>query len=392
VPAAGVNASRARYSSIVIDAASGTVLSEYNADAQTYPASLTKMMTLYLTFDALERKALAAEQSLPVSVHAANQEPTKIDLVAGEEVTVRNLILGLVTQSANDAAVVLAEGLAGSEPAFAARMTDTAHALGMDGTNFANASGLPNDEQVTTARDLAKLARALNRDFPRQYRFFATEEFVFRGETITNHNHLMKTFAGMDGIKTGFIRASGYNLAASAVRDGRRLIGVVMGGKSAIARDVRMAALLNDGFARSGPDRIGALAATTDTAESQSLTAKAGRTLRNLSPVSPAEAAQPRLRSGDMASSGDNWSIQVGAFLQRAPAQRAAEEALAKLPADAGKSIAVLEPDKAAKERYYRARIVSFTERDAERACQTLHKAHKACAVMPPSTVHMASR
>src|ERR1700744_5045891 len=224
----------AKYSSIVIDAQTGQVISEYNADSLNYPASLTKMMTLYLTFTALEHHDISLDTRFPVSAHAAAQEPTKLNLVAGETVSVHDLIFGLVTQSANDAAVTLGEGLAGgNETAFAERMTETAHALGMSNTEFHNASGLPNPYQHTSARDLSMLARHLYTDYPREYAYFATTSFTFRGHTYANHNHLMSSFAGMDGIKTGFINASGFNLAASAVRNGRRLVGVGMGGVSA---------------------------------------------------------------------------------------------------------------------------------------------------------------
>ena len=237
---------------IVIDAETGRVLSEMNADAITYPASLTKMMTLYLTFEALNSGRLGLDQYLPVSSEAASKSPTKLHLVPGDSVQVHDLILGIVTKSANDAAAVLAEGLAGSEPAFADRMTAKARQLGMTSTVYRNASGLPDPEQRTTARDVAQLALALYHDFPREYRYFATREFFFRGRVILTHNHLLDWYEGADGIKTGYIGASGFNLAASAVRNGHRLIGVVMGGASAGSRDREMAALLDQGFAEVG--------------------------------------------------------------------------------------------------------------------------------------------
>ena len=247
----GVDASREN-ESIVIDADTGRVLSEMNADSITYPASLTKMMTLYLTFEALNSGRLRLDQSLPVSNEAASKSPTKLHLVPGDSVQVHDLILGIVTKSANDAAAVLAEGLAGSEPAFADRMTAKARQLGMTNTIYRNASGLPDSEQRTTARDVAQLALALYHDFPREYRYFATREFFFRGRVILTHNHLLDWYEGADGIKTGYIGASGFNLAASAVRNGHRLIGVVMGGVSAGSRDREMAALLDQGFAEVG--------------------------------------------------------------------------------------------------------------------------------------------
>src|SRR5215831_2502078 len=238
--------------SIVIDVETGRVLSAVNADAITYPASLTKMMTLYLTFEALNAGRLRLDQYLPVSAEAASRAPTKLGLRPGESIAVQDLILGLVTRSANDAASALAEGLAGSEPAFAEHMTREARTLGMTRTVYRNASGLPDPDQYTTARDQAQLAFALYRDFPKEYRYFATREFYFRGSTIHNHNHLLYWYEGADGIKTGYIGASGFNLAASAVRNGHRLIGVIMGGPSAGTRDREMAALLDRGFQEVG--------------------------------------------------------------------------------------------------------------------------------------------
>lgn len=380
-----------KYSSIVIDAETGDVLSEYNADASTYPASLTKMMTLYLTFDALEHKQLTLDQTLPVSAHAAAQEPTKLDLDANDNVKVHDLVLGVITQSANDAAVTLAEGLAGSEAAFAERMTRTAHAMGMENSNFHNASGLPDPLQRTTARDLAMLARHLYLDFPHEYAYFATEDFTFRGVTYANHNHLMNSFEGMDGIKTGFIRASGFNLAASAVRNQRRLIGVVMGGQSPHARDLKMAALLNAGFAGlSSPDTQLAANAkpgpTKIAADStlHRLAHHAARTLANLSPISRAEAATPPRGI-------ERWSIQVGAYRQEAAAARANASALAHLPGEPGEAI-VIASSHGQKHPTYQARIVNLTEKQAQNACHVLRRAHQACAVMGPSVQMAAAR
>ena len=237
---------------IVIDT-DGRVVNQHDPDALNYPASLTKMMTLFLTFDALEHHQIALTSEFPVSRHAAAQAPSKLGLRPGSTIAVRDLILAVVTHSANDAAVVLAEGLAGSEADFAARMNHEARLLGMTRTNFRNASGLPNPFQYTTARDLSRLALALYRTFPKEYAYFSTEEFTYQGRTYGTHNHLMSAFQGMDGIKTGFINASGFNLAASAVRNNRRLVGVIMGGRTAESRDMEMAALLDDGFAHRGP-------------------------------------------------------------------------------------------------------------------------------------------
>ena len=249
---------------IVIDAGSGQVLNERDPDGLNYPASLTKIMTLFLTFDALERHRIDLSQRFYVSEHAALQHPSKLGMLPGSTIAVRDLILAVVTHSANDAAVVLAEGLGGTESAFAARMNAQAQALGMTRTNFRNASGLPDPLQYTTARDLAKLALALWRRFPREYRFFATEEFDYNGAIYTNHNRLMAAFEGMDGIKTGWINASGFNLAASAVRDNRRLIGVLLGGRTPQSRDMDMAELLDDAFAHRPPSSPGDVAVASN--------------------------------------------------------------------------------------------------------------------------------
>jgi D-alanyl-D-alanine carboxypeptidase len=376
-------------SSIIIDADTGQVLSEHNADAKAYPASLTKMMTLYLAFESLEAGKITLDQSVRVSRHAQNQAPSKLGLVDGQMVPFRDLILGLITRSANDAAVVVAEALAGSERAFADRMTEKARELDMTNTSYRNASGLPNPGQLTTARDLAKLAQALYRDFPKEYALFATEEFTYKGTTYVNHNRLMQSFEGMDGIKTGYIRASGFNLAASAVRNNRRLIGVVMGGRSAFARDTEMAQLLNEGFGGAAPT-IATAAATTDDDPDATVTERARRTIASLSPVGRAEAAIPdHARTARTRHSG--WSIQVGAFTDEGPAEKAAAKALARLPTRRGKATLVLAPGHIDKEPVFRARIVNFTEREATKACRTLHRKHLQCAVVAPSTVQQAA-
>ncbi len=240
------------YEAILLDGQTGQALGELNADIPTPPASLTKMMTLYLSFEALNQRRLRLDQSLPVSDHAARRAPSRLGLKPGEAISVHDLILGVVTKSANDAAVVLAEALAGSEADFAQQMNSKARQLGMNSTVYFNASGLPDPNQRSTARDIAWLALALYQQFPDECRYFSTRVFVFRGQQVRNHNHLLDWYPGLDGIKTGFVNGSGFDLAASAVRDGRRLIGVVMGGHSADWRDRQMAALLDQGFADIG--------------------------------------------------------------------------------------------------------------------------------------------
>jgi D-alanyl-D-alanine carboxypeptidase len=244
------------YSTLVIDAESGQLLEADNADEPHFPASLTKMMTAYLTFEALQHGRLRLPQSIPVSSFAASQDPTKLDLEPGQNISVEQAMLGLAVRSANDAAVVLAEAMGGSEENFAQMMTRKARQLGMNNTIFRNASGLPDPEQVTTARDMATLAAALIRDYPQYYHFFNVREFDFEGTLIPTHNHVLEHFEGADGLKTGFTRAAGWNIVISAVRNGRRLIGVVLGGRTAGARDHEVIQLLTVAFAARQPMRI----------------------------------------------------------------------------------------------------------------------------------------
>jgi len=396
--------------SIVIDADTGRVISEMNADAITYPASLTKMMTLYLTFEALNAGRLRLDQYLPVSTEAASKSPTKLHLVPGDSVQVQDLILGVVTKSANDAAAVLAEGMAGSEAAFAERMTHKSRQLGMTSTVYRNASGLPDPEQRTTARDVAQLALALHHDFPREYRYFSTRQFYFRGRLIATHNHLLEWYEGADGIKTGYIGASGFNLAASAVRNGHRLIGVVMGGGSAGSRDREMAALLDQGFAEVGAGAT--LVARRETPPSSApqtlaeaddplpaparprekigqLTKAAGKIAAHLSPVAKAEAA-PMVHQLRGAPESDRWAIQLGVFPVESAAEQAARSAVGTGAAK-GKPVQIVQPSKSGKHRWYRARLLNFTVQDAQTTCAALHKKKLACSVLPPAAVRVAA-
>lgn len=242
----------ARYASIVVDHESGRVLQAQAADVPTYPASLTKMMTAYLTFEALRAGTLQLSTRLPVSARAASRPPSKLGLVAGSTIRVEDALRAILTKSANDAAVVLAEAIAGSEEAFAERMTRTARTLGMRRTVFKNASGLPDRGQVTTARDMARLASRLIRDHARHYHYFSQRSFTYAGRPQVNHNRLLGRYPGVDGLKTGYIAAAGYNLAASSVRNGRRVIAVVLGGKSPRLRDRQVMALLDQGFVALG--------------------------------------------------------------------------------------------------------------------------------------------
>jgi len=238
----------ARYSSIIIEATSGRVLESVAADEPRYPASLTKMMTLYMLFEALRDRRVSLEQPVPVSGYAASMPPSKLGLTPGVRVTVEDMLLGLITKSANDAAAAIAELIGGSEDRFAEMMTLRARALGLASTMFRNASGLPDPQQLTTARDMAVLARHLVQDFPEQYHYFSTPSFLFHGRLIRNHDHMLTTYPGADGIKTGYTVAAGHNLVTSALRDGVRLIGVVLGAAANGERDIHMADLLDQGF------------------------------------------------------------------------------------------------------------------------------------------------
>ncbi len=237
-------ASAAPDSAIVVDAKTGKTLYSQAANSKRYPASLTKMMTLYLLFDALEAHKTSLNARIKVSAHAAGQAPSKLGLKPGQTISVRDAILAIVTKSANDVAVAIGEYLGGTESAFAQQMTRKAHELGMSRTTFRNASGLPNSGQMTTARDMATLGRALQEHHPEYFSYFSTPSFVWQGRRISNHDHLLNRVAGVNGIKTGYTRASGFNLVTSMTRDRRQIVGVVLGGETSRWRDNRMAQLI----------------------------------------------------------------------------------------------------------------------------------------------------
>jgi D-alanyl-D-alanine carboxypeptidase len=244
-----------QFSSIIVDGNSGQVLAANSPDGIRHPASLTKIMTLYLLFERLEAGRMKLDTEMDVSEHASEQAPTKLGLRPGQTIKVEDAIKGLVTRSANDAAVVIAETIGGSEDDFAKLMTRKARALGMSKTVYRNASGLPNDEQVTSARDQATLGRAIQDRFPRYYRYFSTAVFNYRGQSIRNHNHLLGSVEGVDGIKTGYTRASGFNLVSSMRRGNRHLVGVVMGGRSGGSRDATMRNLLAENLEKAATVR-----------------------------------------------------------------------------------------------------------------------------------------
>jgi D-alanyl-D-alanine carboxypeptidase len=396
----------AKYASIVVDADSGAVLREENADTRNFPASLTKIMTLYMLFEAIDTGRIKLDQDLPVSANAQKQEPSKLNLRKGQTIKARDAILALVTKSANDVAVVAAEAIGGSETRFARMMTVKALALGMKRTQFRNASGLPDDRQLSTARDMSILARALMRNFPRYYPYFSTEQFAYKGEIYGNHNGLLGTYDGVDGIKTGYIRASGFNLVASAERNGRRIIGVVFGGKTSAWRNKHMAGLLDDGFEK--VTRIAKAARPLlETVEFEPPLNKpvlsaakrpSGKVELALAPTKPPppppETAAPKAVAPAVALgvAVTEWSIQVGAFRQFALAQAAVGRASSLAPALLEDAIVHILPVQSRTGALFRARLTGFDKRTASKACTLLMAKRMDClAVPPPQGTEVAS-
>ncbi len=258
-------AAKPQFSAIAVDARTGKILFGSAIDAQRHPASLTKVMTLYVLFEELKAGRIKLTSDLKVSQRAASMQPSKLGLKPGSTISVENAIKALVTRSANDVAATIGENLEGTEANFAARMTRTARAMGMSKTTFKNASGLPNPAQVTTARDFATLSLRIQRDFPEYYPYFRISSFNYGKQTIRTHNRLLGRFQGTDGIKTGYIRASGFNLTTSAKRGNKRIVGVVMGGSSGSARDKYMMTMLEKAFPKCvGGEAIAAAAGTSE--------------------------------------------------------------------------------------------------------------------------------
>jgi D-alanyl-D-alanine carboxypeptidase len=373
------------YSAIVVDADNGRVLHAQEPDAPRYPASLTKMMTLYMAFDALKDGRLKMDQRLTVSKHAAAQ-PYGINLRAGQTITVRDAILASITKSANNASTVLGEAIGGTEKQFAALMTRRAQQLGMHNTVFQNASGLPNTKQKSTARDMATLGIALIKNHKTYYTYFSTAEFEWQNATIRNHNHMLARYEGADGIKTGFIAASGFNLVASAKRDGRRIVAVVYGGTSVQSRDNRMIQLLDIGFEKleNGEDRNAPLLMVDAPKRDQGIglisnaeAAVATPTAARAKQIKKAtQAAAPR----DASVSAGEWAVQLGAFKQAASAEKILDRARGKLP----EAEPLVDAIDAGKMTLYRARLTGLTQTSARQACEQLKREKMSCAVISP--------
>lgn len=405
---------------LIVDAASGRELASDRPDELRHPASLTKLMTIYLTFSALDSGRLSLGDALPVSLNALNAPPTKIGLRLGGSVNVRDATMALVTRSANDAAIVLAEALGGDEPGFARLMTQKARQLGMTSTVYRNASGLPNREQVTTARDMARLAYALMRDFPHYYAIFSVQSYPYHGRILANHNRMLLTYEGADGLKTGYTVASGFNLVMSAVRDNRRLIGVVMGGDSAYQRDRMMADLMDQGFASARAMRLSAwtsprkppsaryaatsfdpglvlpestprlaVASTEAPAATTPVLTPPGTLQASFQHAPPpdqrtAGPAVPRAPEGNAAGlSIGTWVIQVGSFNDSQSAAAALERAAAALPGSVRSSAAAtVDEVQMASKSFHRARLTNLSQGQAVDGCKQLEKRKIYCSAI----------
>lgn len=371
----------ARTASIVVDFETGEVLHAVNPDTRNYPASLTKMMTLYVAFDAIKKGKLSMTQPLRVSARAAAARPSKLGLSVGSTIALQDAILAMLTKSANDAAVVVAEAVAGSEYKFSLLMTQKAKEIGMSKSNFRNASGLPNRRQLSTARDMATLAKHLLTDFPDQYKLFSTPEFEFNGQTYRNHNALLDSYPGVDGMKTGYTRASGYNLVASAHRNGHRVIGVVFGGRSSSARNTRMRELLDGAFAKlempgSEKPAIAKVAGSAGSASNANIVVARNDAL-----------SKPETPAAIDFSSKAGWGIQVGAFKDDAPARNAANKAVQQLRRNVRNSAQVVVVQvQQGDETIYRARLVGLSRNTANEACRRLQSRKLSCVPVPPGT------
>jgi D-alanyl-D-alanine carboxypeptidase len=383
---AAPGSAKAGYAAIVVDADSGTVLQSIDATVPWYPASLTKVMTVYLAFEEIEAGRLGLDEELTVSEHAAAQPPTELGLGKGEKITVKNAILAVILQSANDAAVTLAERMGGSEEKFAERMTSKAKELGMNRTVFRNASGLPDPQQVTTARDMAVLAAALLENYPQYYHFFSTTSFSYAGQTFGTINGILSRYSGADGIKTGFTCGSGYNLVASAKRSGRRLIGVLLGGHTNFERHSEMSKLLDEGFATdltkmSKPLHLADLGvgdAVKDAAPTLQLSA---------AECAYGVGASPTEAGLTGTGLGGGWALIFGASPNKAQAQKMLSRARQQLqPVLAGGRPVIL-PKQWEGVRRYSALLAGLSKEQAGKACKHLWGVGTYCLALSPQVL-----
>ncbi len=341
----------AKYASYVIDAQTGIVHHKVNENTRNYPASLTKMMTLYMIFEALEKGQIKLNQNLKVSARAIRQPSSKVGLSKNDKITFEQAILAIVTKSANDVATAVAETLSKSERSFALSMTAKARKIGMTRSTFRNASGLPHRGQLSTAKDMATLATRLMRDFPQYYHYFSTKEFTFKNITHQNHNKLLKSYKGADGIKTGYIRASGFNLVASVERNGHRLIGVVFGGQSSRMRNGHMSNLFDKSYRK---------LASTQTNQLKN---------NKMSKITRDQTSRKLL-----------WGVQVGAYKTTTPAYKIAKQAIKKAPELLHNGhIRIVPLNNKKRKTIYRARILGLTKQQAYRSCRILKRRNINC-------------
>lgn len=379
-----------RYAAIIVHADSGEVLHSAHANAPRYPASLTKMMTLYLLFDAMEQGLMTLDTPMPVSAHAASMPQTNISLKQGDRLRVRDAIPALVVRSANDVAVVVAEALGGTEREFAVMMTNKAKALNMASTTFRNASGLPDAAQKSSAKDLSVLALRLMKDHANYYHYFSTLSFTFKGKTYHSHNRMIKNYEGTDGMKTGYIRASGFNVATSSVRNNQRLIGVVMGGQTAQSRDAEMVKLLDAGFVKAKK-----IAKTSSqAAKPDNKLVVNTKTVRQVTKPEPKPAPKPQPKAivsvpkpappvaptPAVASLGE-WAVQVGSFRGAEQARERAHEAVRRLDDVKSEQVAVNEVQ-ISNNTLYRAQLVGLQQDQAKLACERLTRQGIDCLVV----------
>lgn len=378
-----------RYASIVVDADTLDIVHARQIDELRYPASLTKVMTLYLTFDAINAGQLRLDERLVVSRHASLTPPFGLGLKTGQTITVDQAIQAVAVRSANDAAVVLAERIAGSEEAFIARMNSKSHQLGMLKTTFKTPHGLPDPEQRTTARDMAKMASSIMRHHKRYYHYFGQTHFTWNGRTKKNTNGLLHWLAGVDGFKTGYTRDSGYNLIISAQRDGRRLIAIVLGGASGKSRNQHMQDLVEKGFDVMGVNPVISRPPVVVTVEDEpdmitpqlaSVTTAVRLRGRNSEPITVFNG-NTAIKVADR-TYDQKWSVQLGAFYQ----EKSAKTLLAKhfdqslLSEDS----VYIRPGQKNGRTLYSARFTGLSATQAEKTCETLRAKSQECMIIAP--------
>ena len=377
-----VSSAHAKYASFIINENTKRIYHNANADTRNYPASLTKIMTLYLVFDALKSKKISMNSKFKVSKRATRQPPSKLNLSAGSNITVKNAILALVTKSANDVATVIAENLGKSERNFARLMTRKAKKLGMTRTTFRNASGLPNRGQLSTARDMATLGIAIRKNHPNFFKLFKTKSFIYKGVKYTNHNNLLGSYSGTDGIKTGYTNASGFNLVASVERNGQRIIGVVFGGKKARSRDKHMVTLLNKYFKTSLSKPLVRIAKPSELPKTRPKIVVAEKNIKNFK--IPPEIIN-NIIPNDIE---EDWFIQIGAFKNRLNAHKAARNARNIVPEQLGNLPASLSKITKSStnnnlQYLWRVRFVELAENQARSVCAELWTSGLSCIPLP---------